>query len=289
MRRAGRTGQILTAVTEHAGTITIDNTARRNAMTLAMWRALADAVRDLDRRDGVVAIVIRGAGHEAFCAGADISEFERVRHDRAAIDAYDAAIAAAEAAIGTARHPTIAMIHGVCAGGGAAIALACDLRFASDALRFSIPAAKIGAVYPPATIARLVRIVGPGAALDAVISGRGLGTQDALALRLIERAAPSARLEALVREYVAAVHGSAQLSIRAALLAVRAATDPDDEGLRRELLRAQEEAAASADYREGVRAFLEKRTARFGRSDPRRPDRAPSPHTQPSAKRLPPR
>jgi enoyl-CoA hydratase/carnithine racemase len=208
-------------------------------MTLAMWRELAKGVQQLDARDDIAAVVIRGAGQYAFCAGADVSEFQSVRHNARAIAAYDRAIAAAEDAIATTRVPTIAMMHGICAGGGAAIALACDLRFAGEDLRFSIPAAKLRAVYPASTVTRLVRIAGRGAALDVLASARIVDGREALALRLVDRMVASDGLESFVLGYATALGRHASLSIRAALLAVRAAEDPSNVRIRAELRQVQ--------------------------------------------------
>ena len=257
------TGRIVTAVDRGAGQIIITNPAKRNAMTAAMWRELAVAVRTLDRRADVVAIVVRGSGAEAFCAGADISEFSSVRSDARSIAAYDRRIAAAERALLTTTKPTIAMLHGICAGGGAAIALSCDLRFAADDLRFSIPAARIGAIYPAGTIARLVAIVGPGAAFDLLASARVIAAAEALQLHFVDRLVAASALEALVTGYVEQLATYSAPSIRAAQLAVRSAEAPTDAAARRAVARHARAASRSHDYAEGISAFLEKRAARF--------------------------
>lgn len=127
-------------------TVTIDNQARLNAMTAAMWEALPAILRRLGEDDTVRVIVLRGAGTRAFSAGADISEFDTARSGGAAAD-YDALNHAAFNALTRCEKPTIAMIHGICFGGGLGLAMACDLRLAADTSSFSIPAVRLGLGY----------------------------------------------------------------------------------------------------------------------------------------------
>ena len=134
---------------------------KHNAVTLDMWAAIPRIIAGFDADPEVRVIVLRGAGERAFVSGADISEFEQVRGTEEAIRAYDRIGDAADAALLRAAKPTIAMLRGICFGGGVGIALATDLRICSTNSTFSIPAAKLGVGYGYAGIRRLVDIIGP--------------------------------------------------------------------------------------------------------------------------------
>src|SRR5437870_5563023 len=127
-------------------TLVLNRPAKRNAITLEMWKALPAVLGDLASDPGIRVLVIRGAGEEAFAGGADISEFERVRRDVASGKRYSQTVEQAERALVAYPRPTIAMIHGFCVGGGLEVALACDLRFADRAATFGITASRLGKI-----------------------------------------------------------------------------------------------------------------------------------------------
>ena len=140
--------RILCHQNDAVGFITINNPDRRNAISLAMWQDLAAAAKVLAAADGCRAVVVRGAGGEAFAAGADIGEFDDNRASAAAVDRYDHAVAAACAAIGSLAVPTIALVEGICIGGGLGLALCCDLRLAAPDARFCHPGSPAGCGVP---------------------------------------------------------------------------------------------------------------------------------------------
>jgi 1,4-dihydroxy-2-naphthoyl-CoA synthase len=154
------------------GVITINRPARRNAVRYEGWRAIAAAVGELGREAAVRAIVLRGAGEEAFSAGADITEFPTFRSDRESGARYHEAVAGALAAIGACPTPVIAMIHGHCIGGGCELAVACDLRLADEAARFAIPSARRGIILGVAELRGLRELVGLGAAKELLLDAR---------------------------------------------------------------------------------------------------------------------
>ena len=245
------------------GTLTIVQPDRLNAMRLAMWEELPRALAQLTDDSAVRVIVVRGEGEEAFSAGADITEFPEIRSAPDAADRYSKTVGAALETLAQARKPTIAMIHGVCAGGGGGIAVSCALRFADDRLRFSIPAARLGVVYEVEAISRLVLAVGPSYAYDILISGRTLGAEEALRIGLLNGVAPKDELERRVLEYAETVATNAPLPMEGAWVAIRATQEPWNEQWLHELEELKRRAIESADFAEGVRAFLEKRPPTF--------------------------
>lgn len=255
-------GQIHTRTEGHIGWIVFDNQARRNAISSEMWRAIPPAVEQLDADPAVRVVVMRGAGEVAFVSGADISEFERARAGTAAED-YDRQNARAVTALLSCSKPLLAMIHGFCVGGGCALALTADLRYSADDGVFAIPAARLGLGYSAAGIELLVHVLGPSAAKELFFTARRFPATDALRLGIINHIVPRADLEAAVREVAAEIAGNAPLTIRAAKRAMqellREPAQRDPAGVARAVHACYE----SADYMEGVRAFLEKRRPRF--------------------------
>ncbi len=241
----------------------VNRPQQRNALSAAVWDGLADAVEALAADSEVRVIILRGAGEQAFISGADISEFRALRADATATAAYDQRSARAWIALSATPQPVIAMIHGFCFGGGVAVALACDLRFADDAARFAVPAARLGLSYPFPSIERLVHVVGPTHAADILLSARTLTAPEALHVGLINRVVPAAELEAMTRDYALAMAEGAPLTIaahkRAIQEALRAPADRDVAGL----FEAMRRCFNSADYQEGIAAFLAKRRPRF--------------------------
>ena len=236
---------------------------KHNAVTLDMWAAIPRIIAGFDADPEVRVIVLRGAGERAFVSGADISEFEQVRGTEDAIRAYDRIGDAADAALLRAAKPTIAMIRGICFGGGVGIALATDLRICSTNSTFSIPAAKLGVGYGYAGIRRLVDIVGPAFAKEIFFSAGSFTAEDARIMGLVNRVVAPEEIEDYVTRFASTISGNAPLTIKAAKLAIDAAVTDSD---RRRLEPVEEAVSAclsSSDYVEGRRAFMEKRKPAF--------------------------
>jgi len=207
--------------------------------------------------------VYRGAGRQAFASGADISEFEEQRKDMESSLRYGAATEAAYRAIRQCPKPTIAMIFGYCMGGAMAVAMACDLRFAADGARFGIPAARLNIIYPVNSVGQLVDLVGPAYAKDILFSARVVEDREALAIGFIQRLVPADDLERVTGEYLRAVADNAPLSVRGSKLTIELYLEGLDAERRQRLKTLSLEAFESQDYKEGTRAFLEKRPPRF--------------------------
>jgi enoyl-CoA hydratase/carnithine racemase len=245
------------------GILTLAQPERLNALTLEMWEALPAAIGKLVDDARIRAIVVRGEGDEAFSAGADITEFPENRGDTTAAARYSEAVGRALTVLAETRKPTLALIHGVCAGGGAGIAVSCALRFCDERLRFSIPAARLGVVYEVEAISRLVLTVGPSHAYDILISGRTIEAEEALRIGLVNASYQAVDLDSAVLAYAERLAQNAPIPIEGAWVAIRAARDPRDDALTEELERLKSKAIESDDFAEGVRAFLEKRAPRF--------------------------
>lgn len=244
-------------------TVVFNRPRMRNAITYAMWVDIARITEGLVKDDFVRAIVYRGAGTVAFASGADISEFEEQRKDLESSQRYNAATGAAYAAIRECPKPTIAMIHGFCMGGAMGIAMGCDLRFAAEGSKFGIPAARLNIVYPPDAIGQLVDLVGPAYAKDILFSARTVDDREALAIGLIQRLVPADALEPVTYEYLRGVTDNAPQSVRGSKQAVQFYRAGFTEERRRQLRDLAREAFESKDYKEGTRAFLEKRPPKF--------------------------
>jgi len=256
-------GRITYAAASGIATLTLDQPDRLNAMTLAMWRTLPDAVaraiNDLDVR----VLVLTGAGDRAFCAGADISQFGTARTGEDAVAAYDAAVAAGTTAILQAEKPTVAAIRGICFGGGLALAMACDLRFAAAGSRFRLPAARLGLGYGFDALRLLVQRLGPSVAADVVLSARIIPSDEASGMGLVNQVWPADAFDSRLAAYLAAIAANAPLTLRAMKRGLRELARPDSEqdGAAVDALVAA--CFASEDYREGQAAFREKRDPVF--------------------------
>jgi enoyl-CoA hydratase/carnithine racemase len=250
---------------EHRGaiaTLTLNRPQSHNAINVGMYRDIPDVVATLDKDPEVKVVVVRGAGEKSFASGADITEFERERGSAAAARSYNEKVAAAERAIEGLSKPTIAMIHGYCIGGGAGLALACDLRFADTRARFAITPAKLGLVYSLESTKRLVDLAGPSRAKWILMSGQQLQAQRAWELGLFDELVEPAELERYTYEFAEVITTRAQFSVRMGKEMVRRVVSGqvDDDEATTEI---RNSSFDTDDYAEGVRAFLGKRAPEF--------------------------
>jgi len=245
------------------GWVTFNNPERHNAVSLEMWQGLGDALEAFQADPGVRVVVMKGAGTKAFVSGADISEFDSRRASAEQKQEYGQVTARGNRWLRQLEKPLLAMIRGYCIGGGLAIALNADVRIATPGSRFGIPAARLGLGYDYGGVAALARLVGPSVARDILFSARLLDADEALRVGLINRIVPDESLEAEVRAYAETIAANAPLTVRAAKAAVNEwERDPANRN------HAAVEALVNAcfdseDYREGRRAFAEKRRPSF--------------------------
>jgi len=242
-------------------TVALNRPERLNALDLAAWNALARAFAALSADLSLRCIVVRGAGGKAFSAGADIASFARERADASAAKAYAEAVQRAMRAVAEGTHPVVAMIQGACAGGGLELASVCDLRIAGQSSRFGVPVKRLGATIAFGELAALHDLVGPAAAREILLEGEVFGAERALALGLVNRVVPDARVEEEAYASARRIAEGAPLAARWHRKFIRRLADP------RPLTQAEIEESYAAmdtqDYREGVAAFLAKRPPRF--------------------------
>jgi enoyl-CoA hydratase len=240
--------------------VTINRPEKRNALDGQVRCAFLGAMDRARRDENVRSVIVTGAGDKAFVAGADIAEFEgrspvdqwRVMKSPSIFDAVE-----------RLPKPVIAAVNGYCLGGGMELALVCDIRIASSSAKFGQPEVNLGIIPGGGGTQRLPRVVGLGAALRLILSGEIIAADEALRLRLVEEVAEPAKLLDRATELAELMASKSPVALAAAKEATRAALSlPLDDGLKLETALFQL-CFSSADKAEGVRAFLEKRSAEF--------------------------
>jgi enoyl-CoA hydratase/carnithine racemase len=247
------------------GTITFNNPARHNAVSMAMWENLHAIVTAYAADPEIRVIVVTGAGGRAFVSGADISEFEEKRSSPESTAIYNRASERATHALSTVGKPTIAMIRGYCIGGGVSVATSCDLRIAADNARFAVPAAKLGLGYEFGGLKKLVDVVGPSFAKEIFYTARQFSAAEAVTMGLVNRVLPDAELETYVRDYAATIAGNAPMTVASIKTLVG---EMMKDGAERDMAlcrKVVEDCFASEDYVEGRTAFMQKRKPVFKR------------------------
>jgi len=252
-------GKMLAETEEGIGYITFNQPEKRNAMSVAMWHGLSEILDAFAANDAVRAIVMTGAGIKAFVSGADISQFEQQRADGNAQLEYDRLTSAGRTKLAEFPKPVIARIRGFCLGGGLGIAMQADLRIAAVDSEFGIPAAKLGIAYGFDMVRKLVSLVGPAHARTLLFTGNRIGAEEAQRIGLVNRVVADEDLNETVFDLARTIADNAPLSLRGMKLAVNESVKSESE---RDVAAVNAAVLAcfdSADYREGRRAFMEKR------------------------------
>ena len=242
-------------------TINLDRAAKKNAITLAMWRHLRNLFREIDA-DPDVRVVILTGGDQCFSAGADIAEFPQVRSTPDQVWLYEGSVDGALAAITASSKPTIAAISGVCFAGGVALAASTDFRVADATANFSVSAVKIGLVYNVAKCARLHQLVGLTGAKRLLMTGQRFNAESALAMGLLDELVEENALAA-ANDLAVILGSGAPLAVRGVKSILEALANGTVEARSTELCRQIAAADASEDHREAVKAFSEKRRPVF--------------------------
>lgn len=251
------------ALADGVARITLDNEAKRNALTLSMWEGLGDLAARCAADPEVRVVVVAGAGEAAFCSGNDVGEYEGARSTPEQVAHYNGLQSRANDLLDGLAKPTIAMISGYCLGAGLVLALRCDLRFCTADASFSAPVARFGLPFRQGGLQRLVDLVGPMRAKELLFTARRWDARRAEATGLVNAvAADHAALQAMVAEAAATIAANAPLTIAQVKHGIAQALRDDGPDLA-ECKRVEDGCYASADYREGRRAFMERRRPRF--------------------------
>jgi enoyl-CoA hydratase/carnithine racemase len=241
--------------------VSLHRTEKRNALRQEDWIAIGDTFDALGEDYELRCIILRGAGDEAFCAGADITNFEAERSDRKKVKAYERATDRAFLGVRNSRHPVIAMIQGFCIGGGFELALAADLRISGESGRFGVPAKNIGLFLGYHLVQYLVDAGGRAVAAEILLEGRAISAEEAVAKNLLTRVVPDADLEEDVMKAARRIADGAPLSHRYHRAALARLADPRP--LSRAELEAQFDYADSEDYLAGYNAFKAREKPKF--------------------------
>ncbi len=236
--------------------VTFNRPQARNAMTFQMYDALVRVCDAVEADPDVRVLVLRGAGDKAFVAGTDISQFQTFTDPQHAID-YESRMDGVIARLESVQRPTIAMVRGYAVGGGASLALACDLRIATPDAKFGVPIARtLGNCLSMTNYSRLVDLIGPARTKELIFTAKMIEAADAKTMGLVNEIVEPDAIEARTREIAESIAANAPITIRVTKEAVRRVL------LHRRPPRSEDlilQAYMSEDFREGVRAFLDKR------------------------------
>ncbi len=251
-RKEGRIGHII-----------FNNPEKHNAVSLEMWDATDEILDAFEQDDDIRVVVLSGAGGKSFVSGADISKFDKERGSEEAVRHYNERITVVYERIQNLSVPTIAMINGYCIGGGLNLAVVCDFRFCSDKSKFAMPAARLALGYPYPAIKRLIDQIGPAAAKDLMFTARRIDADDAFRIGFVQQVVAEDALAEFVQDYAGKISANAPLTVKAMKLISNQVFKPEEErdmALCDELVKA---CFASEDYKEGRKAFMEKRDPEF--------------------------
>ena len=255
--------EVLVSRQDAIATVSLHNPAKLNALDVAMWQTLKREMEALSADESLRCVILRGAGNAAFAAGADIAEFARARHTAEQGRVYHGEyVHGALQAVAQCIHPTIAMIHGPCVGGGLEIACQCDLRISGESGRFGVPIGRLGFAIAYSELEALLPVVGRAVALEILIEGRVWNAEEAFAKGLLTRVVADDKLEAETYAAAARIAEGAPLVARWHKRFVRRLT-PAAAPLTQAELDENFAYFATEDYRIGYDAFTTKRRPKF--------------------------
>jgi enoyl-CoA hydratase/carnithine racemase len=245
------------------GIMTFNNPEKHNAVSFEMWEAAERILDSFESDPEVRVVVLTGAGGKAFVSGADISKFESERASEEAVQRYNAMVEKVYGRIYRFPKPTIAMIRGYCLGGGLNLAICCDMRYATEGSRFALPAAKLGLGYGYPGLRRYIETIGPVATKEIFFTARQLSAAEALRWNMVNAVVADDALETTVMGVADTIAGNAPLTIatikRSTVEILRNQADQDIAACDAMVAAC----FASSDYKEGRKAFMEKRKPQF--------------------------
>ena len=257
------TEKMLSRIEEGVGYITFNNPDKHNAVSIEMWDALEKILDNFRNSNKIRVIVLNGAGGKSFVSGADISKFDKERSSKEAVLSYNKRTQKVYELLESFPKPTIAMIDGYCIGGGLNLAVCCDIRICSEKSKFAMPAAKLSLGYPFSSIKRLFDVMGPGMAKHFMFTAEKISATEALACGLVQKLISEDSIDSYVKDYALTIANNAPLTIKAMKqIGIEILKNPNE----RDLLLCEKLASAcfdSEDYKEGRKAFMEKRKPNF--------------------------
>lgn len=255
------THKMIAEVDGHIGWMIFNNPEKRNAFDHEMRAVALEILKAFEHDERVRVVILRGAGEHAFISGADISQFDKSQNAEAqrpqnisdelrqCYDHYS--------------KPIIAMIHGYCLGGGLLTAMAVDMRIASEDAQFGIPAGRLGIAYPLYGVRKLTQLVGPAKAKEILFTANRIDAREAHRIGLVNQVVPRSELETTVRAIAQAMCENAPLSIRASKVMIDELMKDAGERDVAACEAVQAACTQSEDFREGRKAFAEKRKPQF--------------------------
>ena len=255
--------KMLSRIENGVGYITFNNPEKHNAVSIEMWDALEIMLDSFRSDNSVRVIVLNGAGGKSFVSGADISKFDKERSSKEAILSYNKRTQKVYENLESFPKPTIAMINGYCIGGGLNLAVCCDIRICSEKSKFAMPAAKLSLGYPFSSIKRLFDVMGPGMSKHFMFTAERISSGEALNCGLVQKLVKDIELEEFVNSYAQRISKNAPLTIKAMKqIGIEVLKNSED----RDLVLCEKlvsECFDSEDYKEGRKAFMEKRKPIF--------------------------
>ena len=255
--------KMILEIKNQVGYVTFNNPEKHNAVSLEMWESLGEMMNKLEKDNEVRVIVLKGAGGKSFVSGADISKFDKDRSTKEQVLNYNEKTGKLYQSIENFPKPTIAMIDGYCIGGGLNLAVCCDIRICSEKSQFAMPAAKLSLGYPFSSIKRLFDTMGPGMSKHFMFTAERITSNEALNCGLVQKLVKDEELENFVNNYAERISKNAPLTIKAMKqIGIEVLKNSED----RDLVLCEKlvsECFDSEDYKEGRKAFMEKRKPIF--------------------------
>lgn len=246
---------------ENYAILTLNRSDKLNALNAELLKELSAALDEIKSNENIRALIITGSGQKAFAAGADIAELHEENGSTGKAFAqrgHDTLLKIERLPI-----PVIAAVNGFALGGGCELALACHIRYASDNAKFGLPEINLGIIPGYGGTQRMTRVIGASKALEYILTGDMISAADAEKLGLVNKVVPQEELLKTVEELAKKIAAKAPIALKAALTSVRAAAEESyNEGMKTEIAKFAE-VCGTSDFKEGTKAFLEKRTADF--------------------------